>query len=426
MARGGAPLRSFPVARPSLSAPAPRGALHRPASMRIALALLLVAHGALHLLGVAKAFGLADVSELQTPISPREGLFWLTAGLLMFSSAIILLAAPRHWWIPALPGVLLSQWLIIGAWQDARWGTVANLVILLPLLLAAADARSGSLRARFTRDAAAVASGVGGVAAVFSGAATVRDEDVERADLPGAVKRYLRGAGVVGRPRVRWFEVRLHGRIRGGPGEAWMKARVRQVSRVRPAVRLYFMDAVRRGVPAHVLHRYAEGEASMEARVLGLVPVLDARGPVMLRSETVTMLNDFFLLAPAALLELDLAWEELDDHRVRVEWTNAGERVSAEATFDEAGRLVDFASDDRAQWQGADREALAARWSTPIRRYGDFGGRRQPAVAEARWADARGPWTYAEFTIDEVRVNGAVSPQASPPDLSGVRASARP
>jgi hypothetical protein len=372
--------------------------------MRIALALLLVAHGALHFLGVVKAFGLAEVSELQTPVSPRAGLLWLTAGLLLLSSAGVLFVAPRHWWIPALPGVLLSQWLIVGAWQDARWGTVANVAILLPLLLAAANARSGSLHSRFLRDAARIRTAVTGSVPV------VTEADLAAAGLPEPVRRHLRASGVVGRPRVRGFDVTLHGRIRGGPDEGWMTARVRQVSRVRPAERLYFMQAVRAGVPVDVLHHYGCGGAGMEARVLGLVPVVEARGPVLLRSETVTMLNDLFLLAPGALLELDLQWEELDGDRVRVHWSNAGERVSADLTFDEAGRLVDFASEDRARWQGPDRPPLPARWSTPIRRYADFDGRRQPAEAEARWADGQGLWSYAEFVVDRVVVNGGGAP----------------
>jgi hypothetical protein len=211
---------------------------------------------------------------------------------------------------------------------------------------------------------------------------------------------------------VRWFEVRMHGRIRGGPQEGWMTAQVHQVTRVDPPVRLYFMKAIRRGLPADVYHRYAGGEATMEARALGLIPVVDARGPVMLRSETVTVLNDILLLAPAALLELELTWQELDQDRVRVTWENAGERVSAELTFDEAGRLVDFASEDRAQWQGAGVEPLPARWTTPIRRYADFDGRTQPAEAEARWADERGLWSYAEFTVDRVAVNGGGEAEA--------------
>lgn len=366
--------------------------------MRIALALLLVAHGALHFLGVAKAFGLAEMSDLQTPMTPRDGVFWLAAGLLLLSAAVMLRVEPRYWWALALPGVLLSQWLIVGAWADARWGTLANVLIVLPLLVAAADARPGSLRSRFVRDASAIRE--------FVAAPVVTEADLRTSGMPEVVQRYLRSAGAVGRPRVRWFEARMHGRIRGGPDEPWMTAEVRQVSRVRPAVRLYFMDALRGGVPAHVFHRYADGEASMEARVLGLVPVVDARGPVMVRSETVTVLNDLFIMAPAALLELDLGWRELDARRVRVTWNNAGETIRADVTFDEAGRLVDFASDDRWQWQGGDAEPLAARWSTPIRRYGTFEGRAQPSEAQARWSDGNGPWVYAEFTVDDVVVNG--------------------
>jgi hypothetical protein len=48
--------------------------------------------------------------------------------------------------------VLLSQGLIVTAWSDAKFGTLANVIITIPLLVAALDARSSSFRSRFEHD----------------------------------------------------------------------------------------------------------------------------------------------------------------------------------------------------------------------------------------------------------------------------------
>src|SRR5918995_216830 len=69
------------------------------------------------------------------------------------------------------------------------------------------------LRATYERD-------VDRALARFEPAEPVTDADL--AHLPAPVQRYLRGAGVVGLPRVRNFHVRMHGRIRNGRDARWM------------------------------------------------------------------------------------------------------------------------------------------------------------------------------------------------------------
>jgi uncharacterized membrane protein YphA (DoxX/SURF4 family) len=108
--------------------------------LRIAFALLLGLHGLIHLLGPASAVGWVAASPRRSSIgSPAAALSLAAAVLLVVAGVALALGAP-WWWCPALPGVLLSQVLIGQAWQDARFGTLANLVIAVPLVLAAADA----------------------------------------------------------------------------------------------------------------------------------------------------------------------------------------------------------------------------------------------------------------------------------------------
>ena len=66
----------------------------------------------------------------------------------------------------------------------------------------------------------------------------------------------------------------------------------------------------------------------------------------MTQSETVTLFNDMCILAPAALVEAPVQWAVLDEHNVRGTLTNAGYTVSAVLTFDLAGDLADFRSED--------------------------------------------------------------------------------
>lgn len=368
--------------------------------MRFLLTALLAIHGAIHLLGFLKAYGVVEVQELELRIGPTAGLAWLAAAVLLLLAGVAVQVAPRNWWVPALAGVVLSQALIIGAWSDARFGTIANLVLLVPIALAAMDARPSSLQSVYRREVGRA------LAEAPRDVAPVSREDL--ADLPGPVRAYLERVGVVGAPRVRRFRAGFDARIRGGPEQPWMKGTAEQYESFDPPARFFLMKARRAGLPVHVLHRYVDGSATMEGRLLGLFTIFEVSGPKLTRSETVTLLNDVFFLAPAALIELPVEWEVLDDDRVRATYANAGHTASAIVHFDAEGDLADFESEDRFQM---DREPPAlARWSTPFYEHRDYDGFRLPSGGEARWGDPGGDWAYGDFHLRWIRYNDTTTP----------------
>ena len=161
------------------------------------------------------------------------------------------------------------------------------------------------------------------------------------------------------------------------------------------------MGVKRAGVPVQVLHRYDGGRASMEGRLLGVVPLFRHSGPELTRSETVTLLNDVFFLAPAALVELGVEWEMLDDTSVRASFSRAGHEVSAVAYCDEAGDLVNFESLDRDRMEGG--APRPDRWTTPFYAPQEFGGHRLPSGGRACWGGPGEEWAYADFVLESIR-----------------------
>ena len=365
--------------------------------MKLALAILLALHGAIHLLGFVKGFGLADVSQLTVHISRPLGVLWLAAALACLATAALLFVAPERWWIGAAVAIVLSQAAIVTSWSDAKLGTVANVVVLVPLVLALLDLRSTSLRSIYRHE---VDRGFSRPAAT----ALVTEEDL--APLPPALQTYLRRAGVVGRPHVHDLRARWHGQMRNGTDASWMDIRAEQVELFDEPTRLFYMEASRMGVPFVGLHVYTGDAATMRVRVASLFDVVDARGPEMNRSETVTLFNDMCLLAPASLLGAHVEWQTLGERRVGGTFSNAGNRVSAVLTFDADGDLVNFVSNDRDRSaDGKTYENLP--WSTPVRDYKDFGGTRVAAHGDALWKEAQGDFVYARFELESLELNVA-------------------
>lgn len=373
--------------------------------MRWLLLALLLLHGLIHGLGVVDAFGLGEVRRLSQPVSKGLGVVWLLAGLAQIGAAITLFAAPRWWWALALVAVALSQAAIATAWSDARFGTVANALILVAAIYGCAAWGPWSLRAAYDGALAARAG-------ASPAAAPITEAELE--PLPAPVRGYLRRAGVVGQPRAQHFAIRWVGRIRGAADAPWMDFVAEQVNFVDEPARFFKMDARRGGLPVDVLHVFEGGAASMRVRLLSLLPMVDAGGPEMTRSETVTVLNDMVLFAPTALLSRGLTWEAIDDRRARVHYTAGEHTVSAELVFEYTAadtgekvyELVDFISDDRSMASPTGDAFTRARWSTPVDAHRPYGALRLPSRGEARWHPDTGAFNYIEAEVVEVTING--------------------
>jgi hypothetical protein len=102
--------------------------------MRWILAAVLILHGLIHFMGPAKAFGWAELSQLQMPISRATGVVWGLAGLALLVTAALHLLGVRGWWMLALGAIVLSQGVILASWSDAKVGTIANVLILAAVL----------------------------------------------------------------------------------------------------------------------------------------------------------------------------------------------------------------------------------------------------------------------------------------------------
>jgi hypothetical protein len=230
-------------------------------------------------------------------------------------------------------------------------------------------------------------------------------ETVNEADLrglPAPVARYLRAAGAVGRPRMREYRLTFTGRIRSGPDRPWMPFEAKQHSFVDEPIRLFLMHARTRGIPVQAFHRYEAGRAAMRVRLAGLVPIADASGEVMDVSETVTVLNDMCLLAPATLVDPRIEWTALDDRSAMARFTVNGHTVSATLYFGDDGLLTDVVSDDRSRASDDGQSFTRMRFRTPVGDYRDFGGLRLPAYGEARWVSPEGEYAYGEFRISHL------------------------
>jgi hypothetical protein len=364
--------------------------------MRIAFTVLLVVHGLIHAMGFAKAFGLAELKELTLPIARSTGALWLVAAALFFASAATLHLWPRGFWAVGALAVVLSEVLVVMAWRDAKFGTIANVIALLGVLHGLAWRGPWSFHAQYQRD---VAAGVRRAAR----AETVTEADL--APLPPPVARYLRNTGSVGQPRVHSFRAHFRGQIRGGPDAKWMRIEGEQVNFYDEPARFFLLDASLFAIPFEAFHRFLGPSATMRVRIASILPMVDAKGDVMDQSETVTLLNDMCILAPATLIDPRIRWEPVDARTARAAFTHEGRTIRAELSFDEDGDLVDFRSEDRSATSPDGKSMIQMPWSTPVQGYKHFGPRRLGTQGVGRWHPKEGAFDYLRYELVDIAYN---------------------
>lgn len=357
--------------------------------LRTSLITLLLLHGIIHLAGFAKAFQYGEFPQLTKDISRTSGTLWLLAALLFLLSAALMIWK-KEWWPLGMAAAILSQLLIISSWQDAKYGSIANVIVLIAAVFAFGAWRFEN---RYKKDLAE------GIARTQS----TKNELITEADLqhlPEPVQRYLRYAGVLHKPKIHSMKVTFDGEMRDR-GKDYFPFHSEQYNFFDQPTRLFFMKAQMFGVTVPGYHAYKNGTASMEIKLFGLIPIIDKRGDILNKAETVTVFNDMCLMAPATLIDKNIQWEAIDSSSAKARFTCNGISISATLFINPEGQLTNFISDDRY----AVGDMKQYRFSTPVNDYKDFNGYHVMGYGEAVWHYPEEAFTYGKFHLKSVTYN---------------------
>ncbi len=354
------------------------------------LAMIVLLHGLIHLMGFAKAFHYGDLKQLTIPISKPAGVLWLATAILFITSSVLLLLKKEYWWLIAIAAVILSQAVIIRSWKDARFGTIINILVLAAAVLSRGSSRFEN---SWRQDAHTYLHRSNPLATeILSG------KDILH--LPPPVQRYLQYARVVDKPRVNNMYVVMDVQMRE-KGKSFFHAISKQYNFFDEPTRLFFMKADMYGITVPGYHHYINGNAVMDIRFAGLFTIVKNDGEVMDRAETVTLFNDMCLMAPATLIDKRIRWETIDSHSVKAFFTNHKITVSATLYFNEEGQLINFISHDRTEVNTMNNFPF----STPVRSYKNINGFNLFAEGDAVWEYPDGPFVYGRFKLKDIKYN---------------------
>ncbi len=358
--------------------------------MRIFLFVVIGIHGLIHLMGFLKSMGLIDPNELTIHITRSFGWLWLIASLLILTTSCLYLLKYDFYWITGLAAVILSQFLIIYFWHDAKFGTIANLILLA---LIAVGYASWNFKNNYKHDVKANLERT-----IETQTDILTDKDLLH--LPALVRAYLNYTGVVNKPKVINTRVTFDAMMRSN-SQDWFPLEVEQYDFFDQYVRLFYLNATVKGLPTQGYHKYVSNQANMTIKALSMIPVARHSGEDMFRAETVTLFNDMCFLAPATLIDKNITWTEINDHSVKASFTNQSVTISATLIFNEQGQLINFISDDR--YDVVRQQTV--RFSTPLGEYRNINGYHLPGYGEAIWHYPEGPFVYGKYKVKNIEYN---------------------
>lgn len=357
--------------------------------IRIFFALILLIHGLIHLLGFAKGFKYAEVGQLTQPISRSAGALWGIAALLFATAAVLLWLRKDAWWMVALPAMILSQGLIFGSWQDAKFGTIANLIALAGIVPAYGDWH-------FSRMVRRELSG-------FTAQSIPAPQIVTRemcASLPPVIQRWLDRSGVVGKPLSYAVHLKQSGSMKTSPEGQWIPFEAEQWNSTDPPGFIWTTRIqAAPGVTLVGRDKYVDGHGHMLIKMWSLFPVADAKGP---ETDQGSMLRNLAEICwfPSAALRPYIQWEQIDSLSARATMHHGGISASGIFHFNAEGDMTLF---EAKRYYARKEGATLEDWLVENKNYRTLGGIRIPSQSEISWKLPGGTFTWLKLEIVEVK-----------------------
>lgn len=362
--------------------------------MRIAFSFLLVIHGLIHLMGFVKGFQLAEMAQLRQPVSALAGVFWLLTCLLFLASGGLFFAGKHFGWILLLPAILLSQTLIIQQWQDAKFGTIANIVALIGLVLAFGAWRFDKMVSREKQAFLSVAT------------EDKRLKEEELAPLPPVVQRWVRQSGAVGQPRVYTVHLKQSGRLRTQKEGDWLPFQAEQYFTVdHPG--FIWIAGIQAMPMVEIVGRdkYENGRGNMRIELMSLFQMVNATGPEIDQGSLLRYLAEICWF-PDAALQPYIQWDSVGLHAAQATMTYGDIRASGVFYFNESDDLLRF---EAKRYYSRKEGATLEDWQIVNHEWKTLNGLRIPVRSEVIWKLKDGDYSWLTLEITDIHYNEHLS-----------------
>ena len=361
--------------------------------MKHLVSTLLFLHGAIHLLGFVKAFNLAHIQQLSVNISKSIGLIWLLVFVLFVISGIAYLTKYQWWSIIAILAVILSTFLAILVWKDAKFASIPNIIILV---VAGFSLSQVVFNKKVTNE----------ITQIFEQNAGFQTTEVTReqlAGLPSPVAKWLQVSGVVGKEEIRFVWLKQKAKLKMKPEqEKWNDATAEQYFSIQnPA----FVWKVKMNMSPFIRiagrDKFVDGKGEMQIKMFSLLNIVNEKG-VKMDEGTLQRYLAEIVWFPSAALSPFITWETIDSRSAKATMDYKGTKGSGTFHFNQKGDFVRFST---LRYKGNEPDASRYEWVIDVSEHAVMDGVKIPVKMTATWKLDEGDWTWLKLEVKEIKYN---------------------
>ncbi|HRX00696.1 MAG TPA: hypothetical protein P5280_14475 [Cyclobacteriaceae bacterium] len=357
--------------------------------MRFVLAILILVHGLIHVMGFVKAFQLAAIPQLTKSISKPVGLLWLTTAILLIMACAMLLIKKDSWWIIGLVAVTISQILIFAYWSDARYGTIANVIVLIAALLSFGSWQFNQMIEKE-------------VAEITPSIQTKPIDNTTVNNLPDIVQNWLAVTGAIDQPQTNFATVKQKGEMKSAPDRDWVAFTATHWATFSGPAFVWHAN-MNAGVGMHVAIRdkFVSGKGTMLVKMMSLITLNEAKGEEINEGALQRYLAEI-VWNPSFALNPDIQWTQTDSTHATATLVEHGTTGTVTFTFNATG-LIEKVEAQRFYYTGD--QSTREHWIVTMGGYRDFNGIKVPAKSEITWKLKDGDYTWFRMEIEDIQIN---------------------
>ncbi|MCB0491640.1 MAG: hypothetical protein KDC93_04410 [Cyclobacteriaceae bacterium] len=356
--------------------------------MRIAFTILIGIHGVIHLFGFLKGFGLSEFKAISEPITKSLGILWLLTALL-FLFTLILLWSNKTWWIMGIIATILSQWLIVMYWKDAKYGTIVNAIMLIAIVFAYA---SFHFKQKVNKE----------ITQLLTAASVPNNQTLQQvSDLPIPVQRWIKKSGILDKGPVKTIDLEQELQMLMSPEqETWQHGKATQHFSISPPA-FHWKVNLHMNPVLEVVGRdqFENGKGEMTIKILSLLPVVNAKSNEKLNQATLQRYLAEIVWFPSAALSPYITWEGVNENSAKAIMSINGTTGSGTFHFDQEGTFEKFVAQ---RYKDVEEHAKPIEWSVTSNKTEVRDGVWIPVELEATWKLEEQDWTWLKLKIGAV------------------------
>lgn len=345
----------------------------------------------IHLLGFLKAFQITDIRALSEPVTKPFGILWLISFLLFGITLFYHFKEERYWWAIALGAIVLSQILIFVFWQDARFGTILNAIILIVCIPAWAHFN-------FTNTINEERNTLLSSSKVDS---NFRNNQKVN-DLPVPVQKWLMYSRVLEKDIIDNVSLKQKIRMKLSPEqEHWNMAVAEQLFTIHPPAFNWSVNMqMNRIMSIQGRDKFDNGKAEMLMKIFSTIPVVNVKSNAKINQAALQRYLAEIVWFPSAALSSYINWEDINDQSAKATMTYGGTSGSGIFYFKENGEFAKFSA---MRYKDSDEHAKQYEWIVEVIKTEEINGLKVPAEAKLTWRLENMDWTWLELEITELQ-----------------------